>query len=157
MPSTCRVMALTATTTSETFEAVTRRLSMVKPVVVALPTYRDNIYYSVHPKQDIIDFTDSLPSEFTRTRASFPRTVTYVRTYRDCWNILYAFKSKMGDSFTNPQDYPNHPDFRMVDMFTRVITDHKSSGLFHSVEERLGWSLPPLLSGWGLIAPIFAG
>ena len=54
------IMALTATITSETFDVVTRRLSMDKAILIALPPYRDNIAYQVHSKVDVDCFTTLL-------------------------------------------------------------------------------------------------
>ena len=54
------IMALTATITSETFDVVTRRLSMDKAILIALPPDRDNIAYQVHSKVDVDCFTTLL-------------------------------------------------------------------------------------------------
>lgn len=43
IPSGVNILALTTTATSQTLTAVIQRLSMVKPVLVALPPYRGNI------------------------------------------------------------------------------------------------------------------
>ena len=64
IPSTVKMMALTATATSETLYVVTRRLSMEKPILVALPPYRDNISYHIHCKVNVDCFTTSLCREF---------------------------------------------------------------------------------------------
>ena len=43
-----RVMALTATTTTMTYHVVCDRLSMVNPVLIAMPPHRLNKMYRVH-------------------------------------------------------------------------------------------------------------
>ena len=45
IPTGVNVIALTATATSETLSIVTQKLSLVKPTLVALPPYRENIAY----------------------------------------------------------------------------------------------------------------
>ncbi len=45
-----KIMALTATATTETFYVVTSRLSMDNPKLIALPPSRENIMYHFHPK-----------------------------------------------------------------------------------------------------------
>ena len=75
IPTTVNIMALTATATSEAFDVVTHRLSMDKPILIALPPYRDNIAYQVHSKVSVDCLTTSLCREFANKRISFPKTV----------------------------------------------------------------------------------
>ena len=138
IPSTVNVMALTATATSETYYVVTRRLLMDKPKLIALPPYRDNIAYKVHSKIDVDDFTTSLCREFASKRTSFPKTVIYVRAYNDCSSVYMLLKHKMGDGFTEPPGYPNLSGFRLVDMFTAVLTTEKKEEVLESFAKSSG-------------------
>ena len=79
IPTAVNIMTLTVT--SETFDVVTRRLSMDKAILIALPPDRDNIAYQVHSKVDVDCFTTLLCREFASKQTSFPKTVIYVRTY----------------------------------------------------------------------------
>ena len=124
-------MALTATATNETFLVVTSRLCMDNVKLIALPPYRDNICYRVSSKIDINVLTDSLCSEFAAQRMNFPKTVIYVRTYKDC-SDMYLLKHKMGDAFTEPPGYPNLCCFRIVEMFIRVLTTVKKDEVLKS-------------------------
>ena len=81
VPSSVNVIALTATATADTFEVVKQRLSMDKPFVIASPPSKDNIIYKVHSKVDADKLTSSLSSQLLHARASFPKTIIYVRTY----------------------------------------------------------------------------
>ena len=45
IPSGVNILALTAMATSQTLCTVIQRLSMVQPILVALPPYRENIFY----------------------------------------------------------------------------------------------------------------
>ena len=132
IPSTVNIMALTATATSETLCVVRCRLSMDKPTLIALPPCRDNIKYQVHSKIDVDDFTTSLCKEFASKRTSFPKTVIYVRLYSDCTSVYMLLKHKMGIAFTEPPGYPNLSGFRLVDMFTAVLTTEKKEEVLGS-------------------------
>ena len=65
IPKEVNVMALTATATSVTYSAVCNSLAMdnYKPTLIALPPYRDNIKYLVHPKVKVDEFTMRLCEE----------------------------------------------------------------------------------------------
>lgn len=132
IPSGVNIIALTATATLETLNVVTQRLSLVNPVLVALPAYRENIAYRVHTKTDVESFTTSLCSEISSRRMCFPKTIIYVRTYRDCIDMYMHIKHKLGCAFTEPPNYPNTSDFRLFDIFSRVLTMAKK-------DEVLSW------------------
>lgn len=93
---------------------------------------RDNIVYQVHSQVDIETFTSLLSSELSSKRTSFPKSVIYVRTYANCINIYMQLKSKMKNDFTEPKGYPNMSGFRMVDMYTRVLTTPKKEEVITS-------------------------
>ena len=122
IPQKVNVMALTATATTETYHVVTKRLAMTNTVLFALPPYRDNITYEVRPKIDIDQLTTSLCAELNAKRIEFPKTVIYVRKYSDCSNIYMLLKKKRGSNFTEPAGSPNLTGFRLIDMFSRVLT-----------------------------------
>ena len=132
IPVSVKVLALTATATTETFFTVTRRLSMDNPNLVALPPNRDNIGYKVAPKIDIHELTDSLCVELKSKRCYFPKTIIFVRTYQDCSNIYMFLKKKMGTMFTEPAGYPNVSAYRLVDMYSRVSTIEKKEEVLQS-------------------------
>ena len=138
IPSRINILALTATATSRTLNIVTQRLSMVHPTLVALPPYRDNISYTVHQKTDLDIFTTSLCHELSCRRLAFPKTIIYVRTYTDCIDIYLQMKTKMGHAFTEPPTYPNAVGFRLVDMFTRVLTSEKKDEVLASFSQKKG-------------------
>ena len=84
IPSTCGVMALTATATHETFDAVVRRLSMTDVAIVALPPGRTNIKYFVQPLLDLPDLTDLICDDFNKLGMKYPKTVIFVVRIRTC-------------------------------------------------------------------------
>ena len=114
IPSGVRMVALTATATDETLDIVCGRLSMDNPVVVALPPYRDNITYQLHPKVDLDKFTTMLCSELNTKCQEFPKTIVYVRTYSNCIEMYTAIRSKLGTGITEPPGYPNISGHRII-------------------------------------------
>ena len=60
---------------------------MVKTYPAALPSYRLNIVYRIHPKVTLEKFVDSIYTELAEKRINFPKTVIYVRQYTDCYTI----------------------------------------------------------------------
>lgn len=125
IPTNVNVMALTATATTETFHVVSNKLAMVKPVLISLPPYRENISYHVYAKKGIEQFVSGISSELMSKRTYFPKTIIYVRKYTNCSGIYMILKKSMGAEFTEPPGYPNIAGFRLVDMFTKVLTIDK--------------------------------
>lgn len=66
-----------------------------------------------------------LCEEMKTKRESFPKTVIYVRTYNHCSQIYLLLKQSLGEYFTDPPGYPNHEDYRLIDMFSAVFTIEK--------------------------------
>lgn len=145
IPTGVNMVELTATATEETLDIVSRRLCMVNPIVVALPPYRDNITYQVCPKIDLDTFTTLLCSELNTKRLVFPKTIVYIRTYTKCIEMYTAIKSKLGIGFTEPPGYPNISGYRIVDMYTRVLTADKKEEVMPSFS-KIGGSLRLVLA-----------
>lgn len=100
IPDTVKIMALTATATTETLRVVTHRLSMIMANVIPLPPFRDHISYEVHPKIDTDRFTSLICTELAAKRTNYPKTIIYVRAYTDCSTIYMLLKHKMGAAFS---------------------------------------------------------
>lgn len=156
IPAEVNIMALTATTTSSTLTIVSRRLSLDNPVVVALPPNKDNITYNVHEKVDIDDFKNTLCTEIASKRTQFPKTIIYVRTYANCINMYLVIKVKLGDGYTEPPGYPNLGQYRVIDMFTRVLTPAKKEkvvSLFSKKQGNLRLIIATAAFGMGIDVP----
>ena len=125
IPSAVHILALTATATKETFYVISNQLSMVKPVLVGLPPNRENIMFEVHHKIDIDSFATNLSDELKEKQMSFPKTIIYVRSHMDAIKIYSFLKKSLGKFYTFPPDYPNHQDYRLIDMFISAFTDHR--------------------------------
>ena len=135
LPSSVNVLALTATATFDTFDAVTKRLSMENVRLVALPPFRNNISYTVSEKCDAISVTDAIALELKEKRVTFPKTLIYVRTYADCSTIYMLLKGNLGPAITEPPGCPSVSGHRLVDMFTRVLSSEKKEDVIHSFSE----------------------
>lgn len=123
-PSNLRFMALTATASKSTRNAVIRILGMQKPVVIVRSPNKANIVYSVSQKEDDLEATfRPLLEELRSLRQLMDKTIIFCRTYQDCSELFLYFRSSMGVEFTNPSSsFPDHPCFRLVDMFTACNT-----------------------------------
>ena len=132
IPSNVKVMAVTATASMETYHTVIQRLAMETPVRVLLPPDRDNIVYAIHPK---IDLESTLLCTKFMLSDELPKTVLFVRKYRDCSDLYLHLQQKLGEHFTNPSGYPNVSQYRRVEMFCRVLTTVKRAQILSSFLE----------------------
>lgn len=140
LPMNVKIMALTATATTETFHVVSNRLGMKSPCLIALPPSRDNIMYHVESKIGGKDLASLLSSEIKEMGRSYPKTILFVRQYSDCSDLYQLIKSKMGDSFTEPPGpgYPDHSKFRVVEMYTSVNTVGKKEQVLETFKSQSG-------------------
>ena len=58
--------------------------------------------------------------KFTEKRATFPKTVLFCRRYTDCSDLYISLRRKLGSGLTEPPDYPDLSEFRMVELYTKV-------------------------------------
>ena len=132
IPSHVNIMALTVTATRDTLHSVVQRLSLKVPAVIAISPYRNNISYELMDKTTIDEFTTGVCEELKSKGIGFPKTVVFVRTYKDCSCIYAMLKQKLGQYFTDPPGYPHLSPFRLVDMYTRVLTLEKKTEVLES-------------------------
>ena len=71
-------------------------------------------------------------------RVQFPKTIVYVRSYKDCITIYQLLKSKMGLGFTDTMGYPNLSVYRLIEMHTRVLPPEKKDEVLHSFSKVKG-------------------
>lgn len=132
LPLEVKILALTATATMETYGVAKTRLEMVEPVLISMSPERTNIYYCVCPPIEIEHFVDSLVGEFA---IDFPKTIVFVRTYKDCSNLYLMLLHQLGGMFTFPNGYPNLAEFRRVEMYSRVLTADKRAQVLSSFSD----------------------
>ncbi len=135
LPTGVHIMALTATATSETFHIVSAKLSMHEPTLVAMPPDRGNISYSVRPKTCLDKFTTDIATEVRQKGSGFPKSVIFIRKYRHCSDLYALLLHKLGTHFTDPPGYPNIVKYRLIDMYSRVLTAKKKENVLTSFIE----------------------
>lgn len=122
LPEGRNIMALTATATNSTFDAVVSRLSMEHVAVVGASPERHNIRYSVHPMMTMDDFCCRIATNVRTLMTSYPKTVVFCRKYRDCSAMYKRFRAELGEFFTHPSGTLDLQEFRLVDMYTGAAT-----------------------------------
>ena len=124
IPETVHVMALTATSTSETFQIITKRLSLKSPVIVGLSPNQLHVFYEVKKLPKINKFGRELATALSEQRISYPKTIVFCRSYTDCGELYRTVEMIMGFNFTEPYGYSsNFHQFCMLDMYTRAATE----------------------------------
>ena len=119
-----KMMALTATCTSETLQIVKDRLSMNDPTIIALCPQRSNIFYNVKSAVSLDQFSSNVVEEFSKDRSMFIKTVIFCRTYKGCGDLFSTIRHKMGKNVTEPPEYPDFDEFRII--YHNIYTDHLS-------------------------------
>lgn len=156
LPSGVSVMALTATATTMTYHVVCERLSMVNPVLIAMPPYRLNIMYRVLPMLRLEDLSTEICEELATKRLLYPKTIIFVRSYTDCSDLYLTIEKKLGKNVFEPQESPALSQFRMVDMYTRVSTARKKECIiaqFSKVNSVLRVVIATTSFGMGIDSP----
>lgn len=122
IPSNVNIIAVTATATRETFEAVKYRLSLQEPVVVGISPDRPNIFLEVSSCMLLKPFIETVASEMKRKRLNYPKTIIFCRSYQDCIEWYSEMIDSLGSHKTDPPGYPNLLQYRMVTMYTGAST-----------------------------------
>lgn len=156
IPQEVKVMALTATATTMTFHVVCDRLSMDKPVLIALPPYRHNITYKVLLKISLEQLSSEICKDLGSLRLLYPKTVVFVRRYTDCSDLYLTIEKAMGKTILDPPESPALGQFRMVDIYTRVSTTKKKESIlesFSKVNSTLRLVIATTSFGMGIDSP----
>ena len=100
--------------------SITERLALKSPTILATSPQRNNIYYSIVLTITVDDLAKNLSDEFSEKRAKFPKAVLFCRRYTDCSALYITLRKKLGSGLTEPPDYPDLSEFRMVELYTKV-------------------------------------
>lgn len=111
------VMALTATATKGLREEVQHIIGMKSPYILALTPSRENIMLVVKCKDSLVEAFTPMIDQLSKQRELFPRTIVYCKRLSDCGDLYMMFRKCLGIGFTEPGDAPDHPRFRLVDMY----------------------------------------
>ena len=88
------MLALTATVTQKTFDAVVECLSLDDPVTIALPPCRSNIKFIVRSATKLEEFALQLSEKLKISKSKYPKTIYPVLSYLPrLFKILYVHKS----------------------------------------------------------------
>ena len=127
IPTSAHVMALTATATRSDISFISRIVGLRNPFVITRVPVIPNLIYAVGLFKSIPETFQNLAQKLVIERNKFPKTIIYGRSFGVCGDMYLFFKDYLGAAFTNPDDAPDFPEFRLVDMFTSVTDPaHKS-------------------------------
>ena len=110
-------MALTATATITLRKEIEQIISLKDEAVITMSPNRSNIVYSVLPFVTLAQTFSPLISAIIEKSIKVPKTIIYCRSKDDVANLYLFFKSTLKQNFLYPIDAPDHPDYRIVDMY----------------------------------------
>ena len=91
-----------------------------------------------------------------QSRTEFPKAVIFVRQYRDCSDLYLMIRHKLGSVFTEPPGYPDVSQFRMVEMYSRILTSEKREHVLSSFtkpDSKLRLVIATTVFGLGIDCP----
>ncbi len=119
IPDHVHCMALTATATKTTRKAICNVLGMHKPFIVSESPNKPNIKYIVHKRPGTLEETFSVIAEqLLQQRTAMDRVLVFCRTFDDVSHLYLFMKDRMAEQSTEPPGAPDHPKYRLFDMFS---------------------------------------
>lgn len=119
IPDSVHLMALTATATVKTRNAICKTLGLVKPVIIAVSPNKPNIKYIVRADPGTLEEGLAyLVEEIKRYRHLTDRTIIFCRTYDSMSHMYLFFRSRLKKEMFEPIGAPDLARFRIVDMFS---------------------------------------
>jgi len=85
MPSSVKILPLTATATKNTLDCVICSLSLEDP---AVPPNRPNIKYVVKRHTSMQDFTQKIIDDLMSKRVNMPKTIVFCWSLQNCATFL---------------------------------------------------------------------
>lgn len=122
IPDNINIIALTATTTKETFSCVKARLSLYKPAIIAVSPEQSNVKLSVVEKLNIDNFVEQVSEQLKEKRLSYPKTIILCHSYGDVSQLYGDIFRLLGANATEPPGYPNVLKYRLLTMYSRAST-----------------------------------
>lgn len=132
IPEKAKILALTATATSEVLSTVKAKLNLVDTLVIGLSPDRGNIKYYVEPLPKLEILCQLLCDGLNQLRDKFPKTLIFCCTIAECVTIYKTMRSSLGRAFTEPAGYPDYHCFRLLDMYTRACSDEMKAEVLDS-------------------------
>ena len=85
IPPHVHIMALTATATIKSRQAIVTSLGMDSPFVISVSPHKKNVLYVVRETPELLDdFVFSIVERLVALRTFFPRTIIFCRRYQEC-------------------------------------------------------------------------
>lgn len=132
IPGKAKILALTATATSEVLSTVKAKLNLVDTLVIGLSPDRGNIKYYVEPLPKLEILCQLLCDGLNQLRDKFPKTLIFCCTIAECVTIYKTMRNSLGRASTEPAGYPDYHCFRLLDMYTRACSDEMKAKVLNS-------------------------
>ena len=121
------VLALTATATKSVRLSVSQIIGLINPYVLTRSPCKPNIIYAVGGFKTVEETFHQMADKLQYKKTIFPKTIIYGQSFGMCADIYLFLKHCLGSCSTYPEDAPDIPQFRLVEMFTSVTDPgHKS-------------------------------
>lgn len=148
-------MALTATATRPTRMDVVKKLGMKQCVIVSHSPHKPNIILEVKEKNDISTALMPVVEDLLFNGVSSIKRIVYCKKYDEVATIYRFFKKKLGKRFT-VSSYPDLPQFRLVDMYTKCTESQVRESIvssFATEDSNLRVVVATISFGMGLDCP----
>ena len=117
LPVKVNIMALTATATSALRMNVSRIIGMKNELLISKLPCKENTFFSVTEYSSREETFLPIAEKLCQEEVKCPRIIIFCRNYKDCADLYYIFKDKLGSKFIYPPRAPDLPQFRLVDMY----------------------------------------
>ena len=95
---------------------ILQHLSMETPTLVSVISGKGNILYSVHPKANLDQFSNTLCKQIVELE-EFPKTI-FVQKYWNCSDLYLTLQHKLVDTSTVLPGYLNISQIRQIKMYS---------------------------------------
>ena len=153
IPEEAKILALTATATSEVLSTVKTKLNLVDPLVIGISPNRDNIKYHVEPLPRLEILCQLLCEGLNQHRNRFPKTLIFCRTIAECATLYKNVRDSLGGAFTEPAGYPDYHCYRLLDMYTRACSDEMKAKVLMQTDGKLRIVVATMAFSMGVDCP----
>ena len=126
------MLALTGTATPEVYDSVVKRLSLKDPIIVGLSPSRDNIKYYIEPPLSVKKFCELFAEKIRCSRIECPKTLIFCSSIPECSLMYRTLRTLLGNEFVEPPGYEDFHKHRLIDMYTRAISDEMKKKIVES-------------------------